>query len=347
MKVFAAAILLVASVLAVHSAVGATGPDRTAPAMASGAEQSSDPLPEGLSVRLEAPDGRTDFMMGEPIVLRLVLSSARPGYKVNMTRMFGPSETVNVTPADNVFRWHGIDTSDLITLSPVSSSGITKTVWVNNSMIIKQPGTYSVSVTTYVERNGIWPTVKSTAVTINLRPMSDAEEAKRLASLSKAIAKTDNSDGLDHRAEVQLACLEGDRAARKKVELYLTGRDDITGIRKKGLALSKNKDLELKLLDEAWRDIERAPDQYLLDQMILLRHLAAGIPVRGWTMVAPAYTTAEVIRAQAETAPYIKEIVATMSRRHGANKTATQAFLDEFKRQNDSELHYSPLEPNT
>ena len=274
----AALILLIASVLAVHSAFGATGPDRTAPVLASGAEQSSGTLPEGLNVRLEATDGKTDFLMGEPIVLQLAFSSDRPGYKVNMTRMFGPSETVSVTPADNVFRWHGIDTSDLLTLTPVSSSGITKTVWVNNSMIIKHPGTYSVSVTTYVERNGTWPTVKSTAITINLRPMSDAEEAERLASLSEAIAKTDNSDGLDHRAEVQLACLEGDQAARMKVELYLTGRDDITGIRKTGLALSRNKNLELQLLDDAWRAIDRIPEQSLLDQMILLRHLGAGIP---------------------------------------------------------------------
>jgi hypothetical protein len=43
--------------------------------------------------------------------------------------------------------------------------------------------------------------------------------------------------------------------------------------------------------------------------------------------------------------PYIKEIVATMPNRHGDNKTATQAFLDEFKKQNESELHYSPLRP--
>jgi hypothetical protein len=342
MKAIAAGILLIASVLAIPFARGAS--DRTVPILAS-TGQTPNPLPKGLEVRLEAPDGKTDFMMGEPIVLQLVFSSDRPGYKVNMTRMFGPSETVNVTPADNVFRWHGIDTSDLITLTPVSSSGITKTVWVNNSIIIKQPGTYSVSVTTYVERNGTWPTVKSTAITINLRPMSDAEEAKRLASLSQAIAKTDTSDGLDHRAEVQLACLEGDQAARKKVELYLTGRDDITGIRKTGLALSRNKNLELKLLDDAWRAIDRIPDQSLLDQMILLRHLGADIPERGWSMVAPVYTVNEVIRAQAETAPYIKEIIAMMPKRHGDNKIATQTFLDEFKKQNESELHYLPLQP--
>jgi hypothetical protein len=111
------------------------------------------------------------------------------------------------------------------------------------------------------------------------------------------------------------------------------------------LALSPNKNLELKLLDDAWRAIDRVPDQLLLDQMILLRHLAAGIPVRGWSMVAPTYTMNEVIRAQAETALYIKEIVATMVKREGANKTATQAYLDEFKKHHDSELHYSPLQP--
>jgi hypothetical protein len=340
MKAIAAAILLIPAVLAAHFAFGAPG---QSPASASGAPTSNS-LPEGLSVRLEASDGKTDFMMGEPIVLRLFFSSDRPGYQVNTTHMFGPSVTVNVSPAENVFRWHGIDTSDVIALTPVSSSGVSMSVRLYDSIIIKRPGTYSVSVTTGVARNGAWAMVTSTAVTINLSPMPEADEAQRVASLSEAIAKTDHSDGLDHTAEVRLACLEGDRAARKKVELYLTGVDDITGIRKKGLALSKNKDLELKLLDEAWRSVNRVPDQYLLDQMILLGHLAAGIPVRGWTMVSPG-TTAEVTRAQAETAPYIKEIVDTLSERHGANKTSTQAFLDEFKKHNDSELHYSPLQP--
>jgi hypothetical protein len=318
-----------------------------APAVAGGAGQISDALPAGLSMRLEAPDGKADYLLGEPIVLRLVFSSDRPGYEVNMTRMFGPSVTVNVTPADSVFRWHGLDSSDVITLTPVRSSGVSMSVPLYDSIIVKRPGTYSVSVTTGVVRNGAWLSVTSTAVTINLTPMSDADEAKRIASLAEIIAKTDHSDGLDHRAEVRLACLMGDQAARKKVELYLTGRDDITGIRKKGLALSRNKELELKLLDEAWRAVDRVPDQALLDQMIQLRHLAAGIPVPGRTMLSPGYTRAEVIRAQAETAPFIKEIVATMSRRQGANKTATQAFLDEFRRQNDNELHSSLLEPGS
>jgi hypothetical protein len=342
MKVIAAAIWLFASALAVNFALGASDP---AVSILATTGQTPNPSPEGLEVRLAAPDGNTDFMMGEPIVLQLIFSSDRPGYEVDMTRMFGPSVTVNVTRSDSAFRWHEIDTSDVITMTPVTSSGISERVWVNGSIIFKRPGSYSVSVTTEVAHNGAWQKVTSTAVTINLRPMSDTEEAKRLASLSEAIAKTDISDGLDY-AEVQLACLEGDRAARKKVELYLTGRDDITGIRKTGLALSRNKNLELKLLDDAWRAVDRIPDQSLLDQMILLRHLGAGIPERGWSMVAPIYTRNEVIRAQAETAPYIQEIVATITKRHGDNKTATQAFLDEFKKRNESKLDHSRLQPN-
>src|ERR1700733_1512163 len=99
MKALAAAILLIPAVLAAHFAFGAP----QIPASASGA-QTSNSLPEGLSVRLAAPDGKTDFMMGEPIVLRLVFSSDRSGYQVNTTRMFGPSVTVNVSPAESVFR---------------------------------------------------------------------------------------------------------------------------------------------------------------------------------------------------------------------------------------------------
>jgi hypothetical protein len=89
------------------------------------------------------------------------------------------------------------------------------------------------------------------------------------------------------------------------------------------------------LLDEAWRSLERVPDQYFLDEMILLRHLKAAVPVPDSGMMAPSYSKDEVIRAQAETAPYISEIIATMAQRESANRSATQAFLDEVKKQND------------
>jgi hypothetical protein len=153
--------------------------------------------------------------------------------------------------------------------------------------------------------------------------------------MGEPIAKTDRWDGLGHATEVELACLEGDIAARKKAALYLTGRDDITGIRKKGLALSKKKELELQLLDEAWRSIDRIPDQYFLDEMIELRHLQVGIPVPDSYPVVPGRTKDETVRDLAERALYIDEIAASMPQRQGANKSASQEFLDQEKKDHD------------
>jgi hypothetical protein len=306
-----------------------------------GRAQTQDTLPSGVSVRLETKDGRTNYLMGEPIVMQLILSGDRSDYVVNTVRTFGVGETINVTPADQIFRWHGTVSGDVVVVTSLSTSGTSINILLNDAIVIKKPGRYSISVTTKRIaqadlQKGL--TLTSNPVTISVAPMPEQEEANRLAVLSEAIAKADHLDGLDHPTEVRLACLEGDQAARKKVELYLTGRDDIVGIRKTGLALSRNKELELKLLDEAWRSLERVPDQYFLDEMILLRHLKAAVPVPDSGMMAPSYSKDEVIRAQAETAPYISEIIATMAQREGANRSATQAFLDEVKKQNDFEL---------
>jgi hypothetical protein len=314
-----------------HIAFGATD----------GWPQAQDALPSGVSVRLEPKDGRTDYLMGEPITLRLGFSADRSGYVVNTERIFGVSEQINVTPATGVFHWHGTISVDVVALTPLMATGTTMSLRLNDAVIIKNPGTYSVSVTTRRIAEGTrfpdlkWLTVTANPVILHIAPMPEEEEANRVARLSEAIAKTDNSDGLDHATEVQLACLEGDIAARKKVSLYLTGRDDITGIRKTGLALSKNKELELQLLDDAWRSSDRIPDRYFLDEMIELRHLQAGIPVPDIYPVMRGRTKDEADRELAERALYIDEIVASMPQRQGANKSATQEFLDQEKKDHD------------
>jgi len=307
----------------------------------SGLAQSESALPSGVSVRLEPIGGRTDYLMGEPINLTLSFSADHPGYVVDTQRIFGVSERFNVTPADGAFHWHGRISVDTVVITPLTATGTSRGLRLNDAVIFKNPGTYTVSVTTSGIAEGTkfpdlkWLTVTTNPVTVHIVPMPEDEETNRVARLSEAIAKTDNSDGLDHATEVELACLEGDIAARKKVALYLTGRDDITGIRKTGLALSNNKKLELQLLDEAWRSSVRIPDRYFLDEMIELRHLEAGIPVPDSGPIMRSPTKDEAVHELAERASYIDEIVATMPQRQGANKSATQEFLDQVKKDND------------
>jgi hypothetical protein len=303
--------------------------------------QTPQPSPVGVSVRLEAKDGKTDYLKGEPIYFRLKFSADRPGYIVNSERIFGVSEQINVTPADDIFRWHGTISTDTVLLKPLTASGTSMSLRLNDAIIFKKPGTYSVSVTTRRLAEGTapsalnWLTVTTNPVIIHIAPMPEQEEARRVDQLSSAIAKTDDSVGLDHTVEVPLACLEGDVAARKKVTLFLTGHDDITGLRRTGLALSRNKKLELQLLDTAWRSPDRIPEGYVLGEMIELRRLDKGIPVPDFGPVMAGPSKAEAVSEVAEKVQYLDEIVASLSQRQGANKTATQQFLEREKKEND------------
>jgi hypothetical protein len=112
-----------------------------------GSAQEPDALPSGVSVRLDT-DGKTNYLMGEPIVLRLTLSGDNTDYAVDTMTVFGVSETINITPADQTFRWHGRVSGDVFTIAPLSETGLTMSILLNDAIVIKTPGTYSVSVST-------------------------------------------------------------------------------------------------------------------------------------------------------------------------------------------------------
>jgi len=309
--------------------------------MQDGWPQIPDALPAGVSVRLEAKDGKTAYLMGEPIGLRLTLSAERPGYMINLALILGVSEQINVTPVGDVFRWHGTIATDSIELLPLTARRTQISLRLNDALIFQKPGTYSVSVTTARLAEGTkfpdlhWLKITTNSLIIHLAPMPEQEEARRVEQLSAAIARTDDSVALDHSLEVPLACLEGDLAARAKVALFLTGHDDITGLRRTGLALSKNKQLELQLLDNAWRSPERIPERYLLDEMIALRELEAGIPVPDTRPIMAGPSQEKAAREAAERRQYLNEIVATMALRGGPNKVAAQQFLEQENKGDD------------
>jgi hypothetical protein len=121
-------------------------------------------------------------------------------------------------------------------------------------------------------------------------------------------------------AALRLACLEGDEAVRAKVRLIAAGgeADTVTRMMVEGLASSQNKQLQLDLLEQAWRDPATVPTFELERALREARELQQGKMVtdEAWDWAALKADRGE-----------IDALVATLPMRSEANRAETVAFL--------------------
>jgi hypothetical protein len=298
---------------------------------------------DGAEVRLEAKDGRTQFTLDDPITLELVFTARIPGFTVNTTGYGDMSEQVNITPADGWLRSRGPSGHDYLTTEKLEDAPIRIPVLLNQGIVFQKPGHYEISVTT-ARLIAPQPSpgalrLTTNTVSIDITAPDDQEEAALVGSLSTGM-ETASGQAL-HDAALQLAFLGGDEAIRAKVRWLLDPGDDQTGNVEgemlQGLASSRNLQLQLDLLEAAWRDVQRVPENNLLEAMQQTRAFLRKQTLPGWTMtVAPPTDEASKL-AEQERQHYISEIVATLPLRTGENRRDTVYYLMEFNGLNDEE----------
>jgi hypothetical protein len=309
-----------------------------------------------VHARLELRGGKTEFRVGEPIELKLVFSGADPRYGIKNEADWSAYDEIRLTSPAPVFRWKEANepqSSDMLWAAPLGDKGVTTTIWLDQAFAFTQPGTYTVTVTTsrLYTSEGRPTGIKLTTnpVEFHLSPMSAQEEEQRVKTLVGEI-DTLQDDVARQRAAIELSTLRGDTAAREKVRLFsyrdqafrnsccyvCTPIDDAIEV---GLALSQNKELEIQLLDEAWKSPAMAPDERFLSKMMLLKRLDAGVAVAGSKSGNVFYLSAEDIDWSSSATPgketedearyrqSLEEIVATLPQRSGQNRADTAKFL--------------------
>jgi len=303
----------------------------------------------GLTVRLEAHNGQTQFKVGDPITVDLVFTSAAADYSVDTDASpYQPSgDIVYVSPEGGWVRSEqsqigkSLNGNALVTLG---SEPVRVPVLVNRTILFEQPGHYEVSVASERLRTTSTlarvspvedcdPCAATNAVGIDIVARDATEETELVGSLSHELEATkeqappeltesqkktmqeleaqlssgDQSEesqkrmkdllpklneiateraaAIDKRqadlllAAQRLACLEGDEAVRAKVHFIATGRESdeenrIGLILVNGLPNSRNKQLQLNLLEAAWRDPGNLPTYELHEALRAARDLA-------------------------------------------------------------------------
>jgi hypothetical protein len=280
----------------------------------------------GAEVRLESENGRTQFKLGEPIKLELVFTSRIKGLFVNDTDYGDMAELVNVTPANGWFRAHGQSGHDYSSSVPLGEEPIRIPVLINQGIIFQKPGRFEISVTT--GRLGVQRTTN--AIAIEILPADEREEAELVRSLSAQISTTNGRSR--HGAANQLAFLGGDEAVRAKIFWLAKGNggDSVQREMMDGLASSRNLELQLELLEAAWRDVRHVPDSSLLSAMGQTRAFMREQTLPGWQMVVMPKTDPASKIADEERRRDVSEIVETLAQRTGNNRRDTAYFLMEY-----------------
>jgi hypothetical protein len=354
------------------------------------------------AVHLEAHGGRTQFKIGDPVILDLVFTSKSSGYivKTDNSPYLPISDGVNIAPDRGWVRTHaslrgqGLNGNAISTLT---SDPIRVPVLLNRTITFLEPGHYQVTITTERLRTSenmmrttsvdkCEPCRTTNAVGIDISKPDRSEESARVVSLSRELEDTaqppdsrlseeqtgkidreveelrqsggspeaekrqeamlrklselvaSRQSGIQKRndarreAAVKLACLDGDDAIRAKVHFIAAEQEaadpdiSIAWVLVDGLANSRNKRLQLSLLEEAWRDPQLLPTDALQTALRQARELTQ----KGWVTDEAGMWAGTPAEHQATLEEYqreIHEIVATMPLRSESNRAETIKFF--------------------
>ena len=311
---------------------------------------STEPAPiSQAEVRLEAHQGKTQFLLGDVIRLDLVFQDVafpdrraevpknkaympvRGQRTVNSIDYNDLADEVTITPSTGWFKWQGKSGHDYMSSEPLDATGIRMDLVLNQGYVFHEPGHYEIAVTTwrmsaegdYVARAR---TTNTVGIDIAARPVDEEEALVR--SLDAEIAGSKGK--ARKRAAEGLSYLTGDAAARAKVKWLLAGNGDVSNQMSEGLASTRDQTLQLGLLKAAWDDPKRAPDGTLQYALGRAERFAQGKAEPGLVMWGPAEKPDAVTSAlAAESRDDVQRVIASLPQRTGLVRRDTTYYLME------------------
>ena len=248
--------------------------------------QNADDAAKDVKFQLSFAGGKTVYRIGEPIKLILSYTAVQPGYAVE--RYYSPRfDDVIISPKDGVYVWlyrlNRLYSYDDVSMpEQLSESPVAVEITINDLMRFDKPGKYKIKVLSKRVRNSKESSFRSRPIALwsneielEVREMTEAEEkseVKRIAGLMDS-AQTLPQHQIYKR---ELDYLTGDVSTVEKVNRFLNP-PMFGGIRwldtGKGLDIARNKELAIKLLEAALRDMNREINDDLIRKLVTLRLL--------------------------------------------------------------------------
>ena len=105
----------------------------------------------GFTVRLDLHEGKSKFLIGDPVLVDLIFVDGAPGYSVdtNMYTYLPPHDIIYVAPDDGWVRTHQAGTGGVLIgngLVALGSEPVRVPVLLNRTIGFENPGHYEISV---------------------------------------------------------------------------------------------------------------------------------------------------------------------------------------------------------
>ncbi len=276
--------------------------------------------------------------MGEPIKLILEFTADREGYIVEIlpdAKQPG-HDTVVISPESGVSHWLDEMTAgiryarDVFSTQDLSNVPQRVELILNDTLRFDTAGQYIVKVitrrvSTRSSTSSRQFRITTNAVTFEVEPMSEADEAAELKRLSDLLAASHNWQ-TDEDTAKQLSFLTGDPSTREKVRRFLNPEQQGGNYQSHiwyGLFIARNRQLTLKLLEAGLRDPNTAVSSQLLHAVTKLRMLVSdGVrdkPVVVTSMLSPEGDP----RAREISDAYVVELSSGLAKRKDKALTTT------------------------
>lgn len=244
-----------------------------------------------VQAKLTLAEPKSVYKIGEPIRLILEFTAGREGYVAELLRAGKEqwserSDTVAISPEVGVTKWLEEMTSgarylrDMSSTATLSNTPARVEITLNDTLRFDMPGNYTVSVTTRrVTKHSVMGsrplTLKTNPIAFAVEPMSYADENAAVKRISDRLDATRNWQTEEELGQL-LAFLTGEASSREKVRRFLNmdqRRGNLNAHLWYGLFIAHNRELVLKLLEEALRDPETPVNSQLLTAVTILRRL--------------------------------------------------------------------------
>jgi len=270
-----------------------------------------------------------------PILLNRTITFLKPGhYEVTVTteRLRNSSDIMTVTPLEDCEPCRktnavGIDISEMDdSEESVLVASLSRDLEDTAKPLENKPSPESKALAAQVEEE------------LTQHPsVPDPEKLKALTRkmgelISDELSSIQKRADARHETAVRLACLEGDDAMRAKVH-FIAAEDEfadpniaIAWILVDGLANSRNKQLQLALLEDAWRNPNMLPTDPLQSSLRQARELTQ----KDWVTddsILWAGTPEEHQAAKEEYQRELNEIIASLPQRSESNRAETIKYL--------------------
>jgi len=297
-----------------------------------------------VQAKLSLAETKTVYRIGEPIKLVMEFTADREGYIVEYSPdgKEGGSDVLVISPDAGFVNWldelndgGGFARCVLMT-DKVSRSPKRVEIILNDKVRFDSPGRYSVSVTTrrVAQSSASNPAgetiaLSTNAVTFEIQPMSEEDEAKEVKRLSELLDGKPDPRRDDETAR-QLSYLTGDSSTREKVRRFFSTDKRVLNYHGHlwyGLFVARNRPLVFKLIDNKLRDPNVPVTPHVFNAATRLKLLLThGAREKRF---APASMLVEQPdpRAIEIRDAYVMELAASLGKRTGESQTRTAITL--------------------